>query len=148
VVRAPLTGPGGRFTVELPAGPSRALRAAHWPTADAALERFLRLRVRARPRLTVGPDRPLHNGERAIFRVRLPGPRADRRLVVLQARTNGRWIPIRNGRTDRRGQWRATYRFRATTGRRTYRFRALVPHQRGYPYATGHSGVRRQTVIG
>jgi hypothetical protein len=148
VVRTPLSGVGGRFRVRLPAGPNRQVRVAHWPTAEAAIERFLDLRVRVRPRLRIRSRHRLHNGERARFDVRLPGPRSGRRRVVLQANAGGRWIPIRNGRTNRRGDWRTSYRFRATTGRRTYRFRTLVPRQRGYPYAAGHSKVRRQTVIG
>jgi hypothetical protein len=148
VVATPTTGPNGQFRIRVPSGPSRELRVAHWPSAESALERFLDLRVRARPGLRIRPDRRLQNGERAHFRVRLPGPRAGRRRVVLQAHANGRWIPVRNGRTDRLGSWRTSYRFRATTGARTYRFRALVPRQRGYPYLSGASEVRRQMVIG
>jgi hypothetical protein len=148
VVRTPLTDERGRFRVRLPAGPSREVRVAHWATSESALERYLHLRVRARPLLRIRPGRPLHNGESARFRVRLPGPSAGHRRVVLQANAGGRWIPVRNGHTDGGGRWRTSHRFRSTTGTRTYRFRALVPRQRGYPYLAGRSDVRRKVVSG
>ena len=59
-----------------------------------------------------------------------------------------RWLDLRQGRTGRRGTYRARYRFHATTGRRTYAFRAAVPKQSGYPYEAGRSRVKRVTVIG
>jgi hypothetical protein len=68
--------------------------------------------------------------------------------VRIQARAGHRWIDLRSGLTETDGIFRASYRFRATTGRRTYRFRAVVPKQRGYPYEAGTSRVKRATVIG
>lgn len=144
----PRTGPDGTFAVELPPGPSREVRVAHWPGSERALERYLRLRVRAVPRLRLRPRRTLRNGERVRFRVGLPGPLAGGRRVEVQARADGRWITIAAGRANRRGRWTGAYRFRSTTGRRTYAFRATVAGQRGYPYERGVSAVRRATVVG
>jgi hypothetical protein len=90
----------------------------------------------------------LRNGQRVRFRVELQGPAAEGRWVRIQARSDHRWVEVRNGRTDADGVYKTRYRFHATTGRRRYRFRAVVPSQRGYPYLRGKSPVRRVTVIG
>jgi hypothetical protein len=148
VVVTPRTGTGGRFRAEIPAGPSRQVRVAYWPDARAALERHLDLRVRARPRLLLRPRHPVNNGDRVRFEVRLPGPAHAGRRVRIQVHTGRRWLDLRQGRTGKRGVYRASYRFRATTGRRKYEFRAAVPKQRGYPYEAGRSRVKRVTVIG
>jgi hypothetical protein len=148
VVAAPLTGRGGRFESELPPGPSREIRVAHWPGVAGAIERYMHLEVPARPALRLRPRHPIPNGGRVRFSVRLPGPRSQGRRVRIQARAGHRWIDLRSGLTETDGIFRASYRFRATTGRRTYRFRAVVPKQRGYPYEAGTSRVKRATVIG
>ena len=148
VVTTPSTGPDGRFAARLPKGPSRRVRVAYWWSAQNVAERHLSLRVRARPRLRLRPRQPIHNGHRVRFKVRLRGPAAAHRWVRIQARSGGRWIELRNGRTNRAGTSRARYRFHATTGRRRYRFRAFVPGQRGYPYRAGHSAVGHVTVVG
>jgi hypothetical protein len=148
VIATPTTGEDGRFSARLPRGPSRAVRVAYWPNATAAIERHLDLGVRGRPRLRVGPPHPIRNGDRAHFEVRLPRPARVSRRVEIQVRANGRWLELRGGRTGPGGRYRATYRFRATTGRRAYAFRAVVPRQAGYPYDAGRSRVRRITVIG
>lgn len=148
VLATPLTNRNGHFRVALRRGPNRSVRVAYWPDANAAIERFARLRVRARPRLVLRPRGGIRNGHRLRFSVELPGPANARRLVKVQARAHGRWVPVSTGRTGPRGVYRSGYRFRATTGRRTYRFRALVPSQPGYPYAPGASAVKRKTVRG
>ncbi|MDX6638305.1 MAG: hypothetical protein QOJ01_1816 [Solirubrobacterales bacterium] len=79
---------------------------------------------------------------------RIPGPAASRRIVKIEARADGRWVPVASGRTGARGVYRTSYRFHATTRRRVYRFRALVPRQHGYPYAPGVSAVKRVVVRG
>jgi hypothetical protein len=113
-----------------------------------ALERHLDPIVRARPRLVLRPRHPVHNGDRVRFEARLPGPSPARRWVRIQVHTGPRWLDLRQGRTGRRGIYRARYRFHATTGRRTYAFRAAVPKQSGYPYEAGRSRVKRVTVVG
>ena len=148
VATTPLTNAVGRFRAAIPPGPSRDVRVAYWPNAQAALERHLDLRVRARPRLRLRPRRGVRNGERVRFQARLPGPAPGGRRVRIQVRTGGRWLDLRQGRTGRWGIYRARYRFHATTGRRTYAFRAAVPKQSGYPYEAGRSRVKRVTVVG
>ena len=148
VVAIPTTGADGRFATELAQGPSRQVRVAYWWSSADVAERHLHLSVRAHPRLILRPQRVLHNGQRVRFAVELQGPAAERRWVRIQARSDHRWVEVRNGRTNADGVYRTRYRFHATTGRRRYRFRALVPSQRGYPYLRGHSRVRRVTVIG
>ena len=148
ITATPRTDSEGRFRARLPAGPSREIRVAHWPGPERALERYLRLTTRAVPRLRVRPQRTLENGERARFRVALPGPGPASRRVAVQARADGRWIRVAGGQTNARGTFRAAYRFRSTSGRRTYAFRAIVPRQAGYPYAGGASTTRRATVVG
>jgi hypothetical protein len=148
VATTPLTSAEGRFRARIPAAPSRDVRVAYWPTTQAAIERHLDLRVRARPRLRLRPRHPLRNGERIHFEAWLPGPAPGGRRVRIQVRADGRWLDLRQGRTGRWGTYRARYRFHATTGRRRYAFRAAVPKQNGYPYEAGHSKVKRVTVIG
>lgn len=148
VVATPTTGPDGRFSARLPKGPNRRVRVAYWPGAESAVERHLRIHVRARPRLRLRPRRPIRNEHRVRFQVRLPGPAAAKRRVRIQAHAGKRWMDLRIGRTGARGVYRARYRFHATTGRRKYAFRAIVPRQQGYPYRAGRSAIRRATVIG
>ncbi|MCE3266465.1 MAG: hypothetical protein K0S15_1174 [Solirubrobacterales bacterium] len=126
-------------------GPSRRLRLAHrWGSEQ--VERILRLRIRVRPRLKVWPRKRLRNGQVASFRGKLPGPDAQGRVVVLQARVGTRWQAFKSARTGPDGSFRARYRFRETTARRLYRFRAIVREQAGYPYLKGASPVRRVVV--
>jgi hypothetical protein len=141
------TDASGRFTHPLRRGPSRVLRLVHRHGSDL-VERELALRVRARPRLKVGPRSRLQNGQTARFRGKLPGPGASGRVVVLQARVGRRWQAFKSARTGEEGRFRARYRFRETTGRRLYRFRAIVRAQDGYPYLPGASPVRRVVVSG
>jgi hypothetical protein len=148
VVATPTTGSDGRFAAELPPGPNRQVRVAYWWDGRQVAERYLSLRVRARPRLRLRPDHPLHNGRHVRFTASLGGPAADHRWVRIQARSRKRWIELRAGRTNGRGVYRARYRLHATTGRQRYAFRAFVPSQRGYPYRAGHSRVRHATVVG
>lgn len=148
VLATPRTGEDGGFRAQLPAGPSSEIRVAHWPDSDHALERYLDLAVRARPSFRLEPGGTLHNGDRVHFRVHLPAPANASRRLEVEARSNGHWIHVASGRSDRGGDWSGSYRFHATTKRRTYAFRAIVPRQAGYPYEAGRSDVRRVEVRG
>jgi hypothetical protein len=148
IAATPVTGSDGRFSAQLPSGPSRQVRVAYWWSGAGVAERRLDLRVRARPRLKLRPHRAVHNGRRVRFRVRLQEPAAPRRWVRIQARSGRRWIEVSNGRTNLHGAYRAHYRFHSTAGRRRYAFRAVVPSQHGYPYRGGHSKTRHVTVKG
>jgi hypothetical protein len=148
VLATPSTDRGGRFSARIPRGPSRRLRVAYWPGQTGAVERFTKIRFRARPRLRLRPRRALRMGDRLRFITRIPGPAAGRRIVRIEALAGRRWVPVASGRTGAGGVYRGSYRFHATTERRTYRFRALVPRQAGYPYARGTSRTKRKVVRG
>jgi hypothetical protein len=148
LMAAPMAGERGRFRAELPEGPSREVRIACWPSAAAAIERYLRLDVPVRPRLRLRPRHPIDNGNRVRFTVWLPGPESQGRRVRIQARSGRRWLDVRSGLAGAGGIYRAEYRFRSTTARRRYAFRALVPKQRGYPYEAGTSRTEHVTVLG
>jgi len=148
VLATATTGADGHYVVPISPGPARRLRIAYWPAERGAIQRFARIRFRARPRLVLRPRGRLRNGDRLRFGVRLPGPNSERRLVRIEALSHHRWVPVTGGRTGSGGVFRGSYRFHATRGSRTYRFRALVPHQAGYPYATGTSAVMRKRVRG
>jgi hypothetical protein len=148
VVASPATAGGGRFKTILPRGPNREVRVAYWADTERVVERYEDARAKARPRLRVRPRRPFRNGQRAHFLVTLQGPARTQRRLTLKVRSDGRWLPLRQGRTDRRGRWSTSYRFRSTTGERTYRFAVFVPRQPGYPYMRGRSAVRRVRVVG
>ncbi len=148
VLAIPTTGAEGHFVAPIPPGPARRLRVAYWPAARGALQKFARIRFRARPRLALRPHGELQNGDRLRFKAHLPGPDAERRLVRIEALSHHHWVPVTGGRTGSGGTYRGSYRFHATSGSRTYRFRALVPHQSGYPYASGTSAVKRKRVSG
>ena len=148
VIASPTTGNEGRFRVRLPAGPSREVRVAHWSGAHDVAERYLELRSKVVPRLSLEPSRGLENGDSVRFEVRIPGPSRANRRVAVQARGSGKWIRIAGGRTDRGGRWSGSYRFQSTTGTRRYAFRATVRRQPGYPYQPGKSATRHATVSG
>ncbi|MDQ2675323.1 MAG: hypothetical protein M3Y34_00810, partial [Actinomycetota bacterium] len=131
-----------------PAGPSREVRVAHWRSPRQVAERFLELRSKAVPRLSLTPEQGLENGDTLRFAVSIPGPANANRRVAIQARGTGKWIRIEGGRTDRGGRWSGRYRFTSTTATRTYAFRAVIRRQPGYPYEPGRSKTRRVTVTG
>ena len=148
VLATPAAGADGRFEVRLPPGPSREVRVAHWAGETEVAESYERLGVRARPSLSLSPSGTVPNGRRVHFDVRLHGPEAGGRRVHVKARSGGRWVKVRTGNADGNGRWRASYRFRSTTGTRTYRFKAFVPRQAGYPFEAGRSAARKVTVSG
>jgi hypothetical protein len=148
VLATPVTHADGRFAAAIPPGPGERLRAAYWPAQRGALQRFARIRFRARPRLRLRPRGALRIGDRLRFAVHLPGPDPQRRIVRIEAISHRHWVPVTGGRTGSGGTYRGSYRFHATRGLRTYRFRAVVPHQAGYPYAAGASPVREKRVRG
>ena len=143
-----VTDAAGRFSVPVRSGPARRLRVAYWPGDNGEVERSAAVRFRARPALEIHPRGVLQNGDRARFAAHLRPPYEAGRLVRIEARSAGRWVPVTSGRTGAGGVFRGSYRFHATHGRRIYRFRAAVPRQAGYPYAAGVSSIRRKVVRG
>ncbi len=143
---SPRTDADGRFSVSVPAGASsRTLRfayRAHLDDARAAATGALRLVTRAGIALRVSPH-TASAGSSIHFRGRLRGgpiPRGGKQLV-LEARSPGSaWIQFKVVRTDARGRYRASYRFKFP-GPADYRFRVRSEAESDYPFAAGSSNV-------
>jgi hypothetical protein len=136
------TGTDGRFAYVLPAGPSRDVRFTYFPFSDSrAVELSNVVHADVLAPLTIHADRSRVTGARVV---RLSGhvgggpiPRTGL-LVTLQGFQKGwGWRTFRTVRTDRKGDWSTSYRFRLSRGR--FGFRALVPHQGRFPFATSRS---------
>jgi hypothetical protein len=143
---SPLTGPDGRFSVRLPASASsRTLRLAyrsHVGDAAPAATRALTLSVDAGIRLSVAP-RTVSVGRSIFFRGRMlggPVPRGGKQLVLEARSPRGPWIEFDVVRTDSRGRYRASYRFKFA-GPANYQFRVRSEVEADYPYAGGSSNV-------
>jgi hypothetical protein len=145
-----VTGPDGSFTLSVPAGPSRRLRAG-WrvrPTDAAfACSRALNLRVPARATLHASPH-GVRPGKSVRLTGRLSGGRIPSRgkLVDLQAHERGHWRTFATVRTNRAGRFATRYRFSRGAPRKTYPMRIRVRPESSYPYALGYSKSVRVTV--
>jgi hypothetical protein len=144
LVGAARTAADGRFSVRLsPHSSSESLAIAyHAHTGDPvpAATSTLVLRVPASLSLGVSP-RTSHAGGRIVFKGVLRGGHipASGKQIVLQARAPGAgWRTFQALSTDRRGRYRASYRFRLP-GPVTYRFRALSRQEADFPFASGSS---------
>ena len=142
------TAADGTFRMRLPArAPSSTIALAYRsvlssavPSATAALA----LIVPAGLTLRVAP-RVSHVGGRIRFRGILHGgpiPPGGKQLVLQASSPGSRWRTFEAISTDRRGRYRASYRFRFP-GHVTYRFRAVSPAEADYPFARGASNVVR-----
>lgn len=140
------TGRDGRFTALLPRTiPSCRVRVsyrAHLGDGAAAATRALVLNVRAGIALRVSPLTSGVGGS-IFFRGRLRGGPipAEGKQLVLEARSpGGSWIEFKVVRTDSRGRYHASYRFRFA-GPALYDFRVVSEPESDYPYAAGSSRV-------
>lgn len=153
--RRVVTGRGGRFAVWLAPGTSRRVVVAFRGGGGLgpAPRRSLALRVRAGVSLAAEPT-DLHTGESVRLRGRvLLGPaRVSGRgkLIAIQylERATGRWRPALVVRTDAKGRFDTTYRFRYVTGEARIRLRATAPAEGGWPFARGSSPAVSVTVHG
>jgi hypothetical protein len=140
------TGLDGRFSVRVSTRvSSRTLCFAyrsHPGDARAAATYTLALSVRAGIALGVAP-RVSSVGRSIFFRGRLlggPVPKGGKQLV-LEARSPGSpWIEFKVIRTDARGRYRASYRFKFR-GPVAYQFRVVSEPEADYPFAAGSSNV-------
>jgi hypothetical protein len=140
------TDASGSFALRLPGDvSSRTLRfayRAHLGDALPVVTRSLRLSVHAGIVLSVSPH-TTSVGRTIVFRGRLRGgpvPSSGKQLV-LEARSPGSpWIEFDVVRTDRRGRYHASYRFKFP-GPADYTFRARSEPESDYPYAAGASNV-------
>jgi hypothetical protein len=144
-MEGPHTGKDGRFSLRLRGRvSSRTLHFAyrsHLGEAPVAT-RTLALEVRAGIALTVAPH-TASVGRSIFFRGRLLGgpiPAGGKQLV-LEARSPGSsWIEFDVIRTDARGRYRASYRFKFP-GPADYQFRVRCEPESDFPFAAGSSNV-------
>jgi hypothetical protein len=131
----------GRFSLRVPAGPSRTYRLAFNGAGGAlGVARGVSVRVPAsstihasRTRLS-GPGRVRFSGRLRNRGQRIPG----RGLVlVLQGREQGRWRTFEDARTNRKGRWHVSYSFSGRPGR--YPIRVRIRRQSSYPFELGYS---------
>jgi hypothetical protein len=145
---SPRTGPDGRFSLRLAGGvSSRTLRFAYRSHLGEALPvatRTLTLRVHAGIALNVTPHTASAGGS-IFFRGHLLGGPipADGKQLVLEARSpGGPWLQFKVIRTNARGRYHASYRFKFP-GPANYQFRALSEPESDYPFVAGSSNVVR-----
>ncbi len=134
----------GTFTVTLPDHlSSRAIHLAYRAQqgeARPAATRTLRLAVRAPLTLKISPHAS-HQGATIRFTGRLlagPIPSGGKPLILEARSGHGAWIQFHVSRTDRRGRYHSSYRFRFP-GPARYRFRVVCEAEADYPFATGAS---------
>jgi hypothetical protein len=142
---SPVTGSNGRFSMQLPAGlSSRSLRFVYSNTTDAqpAAMKTLTLSVHAGVGVRIAP-RVASVGRSIYFSGRLRGGPVPSggKLLVLEARSpGGTWLEFDVIRSDARGRYHASYRFKFP-GPARYQFRVLCEAEADYPFATGSSPV-------
>ena len=139
------TDSDGRFTLRLPSGTSSRTLTFEYSAqfgSPPVATKTLALSVRAGINLSVAP-RTAHVGSSIYFSGRLRGgpiPRGGK-LVVLEARSpGGPWLEFNVIRSDARGRFHASYRFKFA-GPARYQFRVLCEAEADYPFATGASRV-------
>jgi hypothetical protein len=113
---------------------------SHVGDAAAAVVRSLTLSVRAGIRLSVSPHLT-GVGQAIRFRGHLRGgpvPRGGKQLVLEARSPGGRWIQFDDVRSDDRGRFHSSYRFRFA-GPAHYQFRAVSEPESDYPFAEGAS---------
>jgi hypothetical protein len=147
-MRGTRTRSDGSFSLTLPAHlSSRTLRLnyrARIGEPQPAATALLRLGVRAPLTLSITPSSTRRGGT-IHFRGRLaagPIPRGGKPLILEARSGRGAWIQFHVVRTDRRGRYRSSYRFKFP-GPATYQFRVLCEAEAAYPFATGGSRVIR-----
>ena len=137
---AATTDARGRFTLRLPAGPSRTVRVIV-PAAGELLRVVRGASVRVPASSTIRPSRrAVSPGTRVTFSgtIRRAGQPLPRRglVVIVQGYSAGAWRTFEDTRTTRSGRWRARYRFRVP-GR--YPVRVRIRRHSSFPFELGYS---------
>jgi hypothetical protein len=136
------TGADGKFSVVVPAGPSRVVQLS-FDGAVGALPagRKIQLRVPASSTINASPRR-VGPGGRVRFSGRLrtagqPVPEGGK-LVDLQAFDRGQWRTFDTTRArGKKARWRASYRFGGRPGR--YPIRLRIRREGAFPFELGYS---------
>jgi hypothetical protein len=132
-----MTGAGGEYQFAIGDGPSRDLEVVYRPD-QRELAAHATLRTRVRP--TFKPkEKVVQNGGYAEFKGAIPGPHAEKVIVVLQVKSGKGWRVFRRYETRKGGEYVMRYRFTQTRSATTYIMRAQVREQSGYPYEEGNS---------
>ena len=142
------TDASGRFRYVASAGASRAVDFSYEsephdgrPPPTTSVD----LRVRAKVTLRINRRR-LRNGQRARYSGVLAGPQAQRKYVDIRVLVGRQWRPVCSARTDARGAYKCSYRFRRTFRPTQYTFRARIRRQETLPYEPAWSSGRRLRV--
>jgi hypothetical protein len=141
-LRGTATDAHGRFSVRMPAGPSRILTVAYPGAAGllprvshAALRVAASSSVHAAPRLLFGRGLVRFWGRLGLRGTRVP---AQGKLVDLQAFDAGRWRTFATARArGRHGSWRAQNLFSGRPGR--FPIRVRIRRESTFPYELGYS---------
>lgn len=141
-----VTDARGRFTLRLPAGPSRIVRltvssgGGLLPVVRAVAVRVpASSTIRASRHVVSAGTRVRFSGTVRRFGQPLP---ARGLIVILQGRSAGAWRTFADTRTTRSGRWAASYRFRGVPGR--YPVRLRIRRATGFPFELGYS---RATIV-
>jgi hypothetical protein len=152
-IRTTRTNGKGQVDFRLPKSPSLEARLVYRQTDGLAGSQSASLRTSVRAQGTIKASaRKVRNGSVVRFSGKLTGgylPKRGRE-VELQGYNPAkhRWIPVRTAglKADKRGRWKATYRFTATRRTTTYAFRLRVSARPDYPFAAGYSKTVKVTV--
>jgi hypothetical protein len=139
-----ITDRHGRFSINVPAGPSRAYRVV-FGGAPGALATARGLSIRVPASSTINASRTRLSGGRVRFSGRLRGrglPVPRGLVIVLQGREGGKWRTFEDARTHRKGRWHVSYHFSGRPG--SYPIRVRIRRQAGFPFELGYS--RRLTI--
>jgi hypothetical protein len=142
----------GSFSYEVPVGPDRLLRFSYTaysndpgPSATATAT----ISIRPRIKLRIDPHHTI-NGRTVFWRGAVTGGPYPPQGVTLdvEVREGRRWRIFDQIVTNRKGQFRYSYRFHATTEPTTYLFRVALPRggTGSYPYTPGGSDTIRVHV--
>ena len=139
-----VSGPDGRFALRASAGPSRDFQVVSRPcgASSSPYRQMVRGAVSLR---AVNPR--VRNGETVRFKGRVPGGYYGRGIgLELQVLVGRKWTDVRSIKTDRRGSYRTSYRFRRTFVRYTYRFRVVTRGGSGWPFEPARSALAKVRV--
>lgn len=138
------TNQQGQFSFIVPAGPSRLMRIAYGGAAHLQpARRTLRATTQGKVTLSVRP-RVVRTPGSVTLSGRVEGSPLPPggKLVALETWSAHRWQTFATVHTDERGYFSYAKALTASAPG-VYRLRAALPREAAYPYAGGHSQVRR-----
>jgi hypothetical protein len=137
----------GRYEATVPRGPSRKIIVSYTAfsgDSDPADTANLSVKVKAAAKLVTNV-RTVRVGHGLRLRGRLAHKTQGGVMVLIGAMDGGQWRSFAHVRTDRKGRFHYTYKFKPGSEGRTFYFSALVD-DRVYPFAAGFSNDARVRV--